>query len=58
MNEDEQKEALLRFARTVGDAAGGVTLAFVALATGLRECTRAFERYVEQWNEPDDTDSA
>ena len=45
MNEDEQRDALMRLAKSFGDAAGAMVLAFVAIATGVRECSEALDRF-------------
>ncbi len=57
MNEDEQREALMRFAKSVGDAASGLTLAGVAMAAAFKECTEALDRFaVAAREKPDDAD--
>lgn len=53
MTEDEQREALLAFAKSFGDAAGAMALAFVGIATAMRECGDAVERLVEAAGEED-----
>ena len=60
MNEDEQREALMRFAKSIGDAASGAALAFVAIATAVRECAEAFEHFAvaAEKQTSDDTDRA
>ena len=58
MNEDEQREALMRFAKSVGDAASGMALAFVALAAAWNDCTKALDSFaVAAERKPDDADS-
>lgn len=62
MNEDEQRDALMRLAKSFGDAAGGMVLAFVAIASGIRECSQALDRFAEAADaakrKPDDADRA
>ncbi len=60
MNDEERKEELLRFAKAFGDAAGVLVLAFVGVATAVRECTDAMERFAatQEKEAPGDADSA
>lgn len=60
MTEDEQREALMRFAKSIGDAAAGIALGMVAIGAAFQECTKAFDGYAAATREgpqPDDADS-
>ena len=58
MNEDEQREALTRFAKSIGDAAGVIALTFVGIGAAVKECTEALGRLAEAGREkkPDGPD--
>jgi hypothetical protein len=56
-NDEERKEALMRFAKTVGDAAGAIALGFVAMGAAMQECTKTLdELFTATQERPDDPD--
>lgn len=43
----------MKFAKSVGDAAGVVALAFVGIATAVKECTEALEKFASATKKPE-----